>query len=363
MKTRERHDHRPAAQEAPSSTTGEFKISGMHCGSCAARVEKALAGEDGVADAHVNFATEEATVAFDRQRTSPERLVEVVGKVGYGLEPIAGATDGMDGPGGVHDHGQNIEAEAAMRDMWLRRVFVAWPLGLAVLALSMLAMHEPWARWSALVLTVPIQFWAGWPFLQEAVARARRFQSGMDTLIVLGTMSAFLFSTYQIVFGGPHSDHYFDSAAVVIAFLVLGRYFEARAKGRASGAIRALLELGAKEARLVDPDTDEERMVPVDQVKVGDLLRVRPGEKVPVDGEVVDGSSAVDESMLTGESVPVDKQPGDRVTGATVNVQGVLTVRATAVGSHTALAQIVRLVRQAQGSRAPVQRLADRVSG
>ena len=185
---------------------------------------------------------------------------------------------------------------------------MAWPLGLAVLYLSLFHMMDPWARLTALALTVPVQFWAGWPFLHQAAVRARSFTANMDTLIAMGTLSAFTFSAYQILFRPRHTDHYLDSAALIIAFLLLGRYFEARAKGRASKAIKALLELGAKEARLLVDG--QERLVPIDQVKLGDLLRVRPGEKIPVDGEVTDGASAVDESMLTGESVPVDKEAG-----------------------------------------------------
>ncbi|MGH9286320.1 MAG: heavy metal translocating P-type ATPase, partial [Acidimicrobiales bacterium] len=230
-----------------------------------------------------------------------------------------------------------------------------------VLVLSLFFMEESWARWGALVLTTPVQFWAGYPFLRTAAVRLRSFQANMDSLISMGTLAAFFFSTYQVVLGPHHADHYFDTSALIIAFLLLGRYFEARAKGKASSAIRKLLELGAKEARVVVDG--EERLVPIEQVQVDDVLRVRPGEKIPVDGEVVGGSSAVDESMLTGESVPVDKRPGDRVAGATLNTQGVLTVRATAVGSDTALAQIVRLIEEAQGTKAPVQALADRISG
>src|SRR5581483_9670673 len=216
--------------------------------------------------------------------------------------------------------------------------------------------------WSAFALATPVQFWAGWPFLHQAAVRARSGAANMDTLIALGTLAAYLFSAAQVTFGHEHSEHYFDSAALIIAFLLLGRYFEARAKGRASRAIRSLLELGAKEARLVEGDGSE-RMVPIEQVRVGDLLRVRPGEKIPVDAVVIDGVSAVDESMLTGESVPVDKASGDAVVGATLNAHGLLTVRATAVGADTALAQIVRLVEEAQGTKAPVQRLADRIAG
>jgi copper-transporting P-type ATPase V len=195
--------------------------------------------------------------------------------------------------------------------------------------------------------------------LRGPARRPRRGTANMDTLIAMGTLAAYGFSVAQLLTGGM--DLYFEAAAVIITFLVLGRFFEARAKGRAGQAIRALLELGAKQARVLRDG--QEVMVPVEQVAVGDLLRVRPGEKVPTDGEVVAGASAVDESMLTGESVPVEKAPGDPVTGATVNTSGVLTVRATRVGAETALAQIVRLVEDAQASKGHIQRLADRVAG
>jgi cation-transporting ATPase V/Cu+-exporting ATPase len=343
----------PTDGSAPSLDDAvEFRVTGMTCGSCAARVQKVLSRQEGVHLASVNLASERATVAFDPGRTSVDDLVAVVGKSGYGLTPAP--------PQAPADVLEAADEENAVQAAWLRRLLVAWPLGLVVFWLSMFEMHEPWARWGALVLTIPIQFWAGWPFLQQAAVRARILQANMDTLIALGTLAAFFFSAYQVVFAHEHSDHYFDSAALIIAFLLLGRYLEARAKGRASRAIRALLELGAKEATvLVD---GHEHRVPVGAVQVGDLVRVRPGEKVPVDGEVVDGASAVDESMLTGESVPVDKGPGDTVAGATINANGVLTLRATAVGGDTALAQIVRLVEEAQGTQAPVQRLADRVA-
>ncbi|VBA48272.1 putative copper-exporting P-type ATPase V [Mycobacterium pseudokansasii] len=245
---------------------------------------------------------------------------------------------------------------AAERRTWLRRVWLAWPFGLLSAGLTMMA--APWAGWLAFAVTVPVQFVAGWSILQEAVAQARALSANMDTLIALGTLTAFGYSTYELFAGGPL---FFDTSALIIAFVVLGRYLEARARGKASEAISKLLAMGAKEARLLIDG--EEQLVPVDQVQVGDLVRVRPGEKIPVDGIVVDGRAAVDESMLTGESVPVEKSVGDRVAGATVNVDGLLTVRAVAVGADTALAQIVRLVEQAQGGKAPVQRLADRVSG
>ena len=347
------HDHDTMQDAAREELV--LDISGMTCGSCAARVERTLAGAEGVGEAGVNYATRRATVAFDPSATNPEALVKAVERAGYGATPSM-AHHGMAGG----DHSEHMKGDAATQRDWLKRVLVAWPLGITVMVLSMAWMHEPWARWSAFALTIPVQFIAGWPFIREAAKRARVFQSNMDTLIVLGTMAAFIFSVVE-VFRGSHHPHYFDTAAIIIAFLVLGKYFEARASGRAGSAIRALLDLSAKQATLVADGS--ERSVPVEEVKVGDLLRVRPGEKIPVDAEVVDGASAIDESMLTGESVPVEKAVGDHVTGATVNSNGVLTIRATAVGSDTALAQIVRLVEQAQGSKAPVQRLADRIAG
>jgi cation-transporting ATPase V/Cu+-exporting ATPase len=254
----------------------------------------------------------------------------------------------------------HASAEQAEERAWLRRVLVAWPLGIATmyLAFTPAGMETAWGPWAQLALAAPVQFYVGWPFLREAARRARRMTANMDTLIAIGTLSAFLFSTVELLRGGHAL--YFETAALLIAFLVLGRFFEARAKRKAGKAIRALLELGAKEARVIRDGL--EVMIPADDVVVGDLLKIRPGEKVPTDGEVVEGVSAVDESMLTGESIPIDKTPGSKVAGATVNTSGVLIIRATAVGSDTALAQIVRLVSEAQAGKGAVQRLADRIS-
>ena len=337
-----------AEATAGSAVDAEYGVTGMTCGSCAARVERVLSRQPGVESAAVNFATGRATVRRSPDVTD-DQLVGTIGKIGYGLMPTRPDAD-------LETSGEEVVAA-----MWHRRLVVAWPLALAVMALSMLAMDRPAARWASFLLATPVQLWAGWPFLDQAWLRARVRQASMDTLIALGTMSAYLFSTYQLLFAAHHADLYFDTSALVIAFLLLGRFFEARARRRATGAIRALLELGAKQARLVVDGV--ETLVPLERVRVGDLLRVRPGEKVPVDGGVVDGSAAVDESMLTGESVPVHKSVGDQVFGATVNTDGVLTLRASAVGADTALAHIVRLVEDAQGSKAPVQRLADRISG
>jgi copper-transporting P-type ATPase V len=330
--------------------TLDFDVRGMTCGSCAARVQRVLGRQSGVAEAEVNFATGKAHVVLDSDGTDVDALFKAVERIGYGLAQ----TDQQ-----VKDSPRDDEEDAERS--WLRRVVIAWPLALVVAYLAMAPgphVHQSWTRWMMLALTTPVQFWVGWPFLREAARRARRFTANMDTLIAIGTLAAYLFSTAQLLFFG--GELYFETAALIIAFLVLGRYFEARAKRRAGNAIRALLELGAKEARLIRDG--QEIMVPLDRVQVGDLMRVRPGEKIPTDGEVVDGTSAVDESMLTGESMPVDKTAGSQVAGATINTSGALTVRATAVGSETALARIVKLVSEAQAGKGHVQRLADRVS-
>jgi cation-transporting ATPase V len=336
---------RPHTKDA---TTIDFTVEGMTCGSCAARVQRVLAKTEGVADAEVNLATGRAHVTLQRPLPAADLQVRVA-RIGYGLTPLAETPSGGD------------DSEERARRSWRRRVILVAPAAVFAVA-TMLAgptlMEDGRWRLALFAVATLVQFGIGWPFLREAARRARRGSANMDTLIAVGTLAAYGYSVAQLVIGGM--ELYFETAILLIAFLTLGRYFEARARGRAGQAIRALLELGAKQARVLRDGA--EVMVPVEQVTVGDLLRIRPGEKVPVDGEVLAGASAVDESMLTGESVPVDKAPGDRVAGATVNASGVLTVRATAVGADTALAQIVRLVEQAQAGKGQLQRLADRIS-
>jgi cation-transporting ATPase V/Cu+-exporting ATPase len=341
-----------AATRTAETSSLDLNVQGMTCGSCAARVQRVLARQSGVADAQVNFATGRARVHTDGP-ADLSVLQAAVERIGYRIEPLAEDRSPTSG-------GHN--AESAVQRSWLRRMVAVAPaaaFAVVTMLLGSRAMESPLLRWAMLAVATPVQFWVGWPFLREATRRARRLTANMDTLIAMGTLAAYGFSVWQLVTGGM--DLYFETAVLLIAFLTLGRYLEARARGRAGQAIRALLELGAKQARVVRDGA--EVMVPVEQVVVGDLLRVRPGEKIPVDGEVVDGASAVDESMLTGESVPVDKTPGARVAGATINASGALTVRATAVGADTALAQIVRLVEQAQAGKSGMQRLADRISG
>jgi len=338
-----------------TAVSREFAVRGMTCGSCAARVQKVLGRQPGVASAEVNFATGTARVVFAEQPAETEALAAAVQKAGYELElPSSGSE------GGADDAATGAE-EVPEERAWLWRVLIAWPLALAVAVLAMVPgpwMGQSWTPWLELALTTPVQLVVGWPFLREAARRARRWSANMDTLIAVGTGTAYVSSTVALLFSS--GQRYFETAALVIAFLVLGRYVEVRAKRRAGHALRALLELGAKQARVLRDGI--EVLVPADEVTVGDLMRVRPGEKIPTDGAVTDGASAVDESMLTGESVPVDKAVGATVVGATVNTSGVLTVRATAVGSDTALAQIVSLVSAAQSGKGRAQRLADRIS-
>jgi cation-transporting ATPase V len=336
---------------ATTDRTLDFDVEGMTCGSCAARVQKTLGKQPGVRRADVNFATGRAQVELDPDTAPVEALQAAVDRIGYGLSPAAELTD---------EAADADDVERAAERGWLLRTVVATPPSLVLLWLAMFSGgigEQPWARWTQLALAAPVQFWVGWPFLREAGRRARRLTANMDTLIAIGTLAAFTYSTAALFVGGFL---YFEVAALVIAFLSLGRYFEARAKNRAGKAIRALLELGAKEARLIRDGA--EVMVPISEVRVGDRMRIRPGEKIPTDGMVVDGISAVDESMLTGESIPVDKAEGSTVAGATVNTSGVLTIEASAVGEETALAQIVRMVEDAQAGKAGVQRLADRIS-
>ncbi|MGA9278875.1 heavy metal translocating P-type ATPase, partial [Ilumatobacter sp.] len=345
-------------------TTGvgpiEFDVAGMTCGSCAARIQKALENENGVESAAVNFATGRAVVSLAPVSSVDARtLAGVVRAAGYDASEITRDADA--GPTAVERADRADADEAKERSLWLRRAVISAPIALFMVSTMFYhdaAMHDTWLRWLQFALAIPVQFYVGWPILVGAARRARHLTANMDTLIAIGTLSAFTFSTYQLVTGGM--ELYFEASVVIMFFITLGRYLEARAKSRAGKALRALVELGAKEARLVRDGTEE--MVPVESVRVGDLIKVRPGEKVPVDGEVVEGSSAVDESMLTGESLPVDKAIGDTVAGATVNSSGVLTIRATAIGSETALAQIVKLVEDAQTGKSDAQRLADRIS-
>jgi Cu+-exporting ATPase len=356
----------------------DFEVPDMSCASCVAKVEKNLNAVDG-AEATVNFATKKAAVSFDPDACGPEDLVRAVDSAGYtAVLPGKATRDaGHGGDAGAHDHmSHSVASPAAL----LQRLVVCAVLIVPLTLISMVPdfQFDYW-QWVALGLATPIVLWGGLPFHRSALKAARHGASTMDTLISLGTLAAYFFSLYALLFGmageigmtmpfefvperGSGLDHlYFEAAGVVTTFLLAGRYFEERAKSTAGDALKALLDLGAKDVSLIGPDGSETK-VPVEELAVGDRFVVRPGEKVATDGVVVEGASAVDESLVTGESVPVEKQPGDSVVGASVNAGGRLIVEATRVGSDTALAQIARLVEEAQTGKAPVQRLADRIS-
>jgi Cu+-exporting ATPase len=328
-----------------------LQITGMTCAACSARIEKVVRKLDGVEEANVNLTMERATVAFDPAKLTPADIIARVEKLGFGAQTFA---EGKPEP----------NSEAA----WKRQVALFWlsvaltlPLLLAMFAMLGITaapdtLMNPYVQWA---LATPIQFIAGWGFYTGAYKALRNKSANMDVLVALGTTSAYLHSVWMIYYGSPHV--YFETSAVIITLILLGKIFEHMAKSRTSEAISKLLHLQAKTARVLRDGREVD--VAIEEVRVGDLVLVRPGEKIPVDGTVLDGTSNVEESMLTGESIPVTKQPGDAVFGATLNGNGALTFRAERVGGETVLAQIIRVVEEAQGSKAPIQRLADVISG
>ncbi|CAJ1505467.1 heavy metal translocating P-type ATPase [[Mycobacterium] burgundiense] len=358
-----------SVQPTPAGAHVELDIRGMTCASCAARIERNLNKLDGVT-ATVNYATEKAHITV-RSGTDPQTLITEVDKTGY----TATLRRGED-----HGAGSGVEnADGAELSALRRRLIGAIVLSVPVIAMAMVPVLQfTYWQWVSLALATPVVAWAGWPFHKAALTNLRRGTATMDTLISLGTTAALLWSLYALFFGTagmPGMTHeftltvapsdgaaniYLEVAAGVTMFVLLGRYFEKRSKRRAGAALRALLQLGAKDVAVMRDGV--ETRIPIDRLAPGDEFVVRPGEKIATDGVVVSGSSAVDASMLTGESVPVEVAAGDAVTGATVNAGGRIIVRATRVGSDTQLAQMAKLVENAQSGKAQVQRLADRVS-
>ncbi len=365
----------------------ELPITGMTCASCSARVEKALKKVPGVLEAHVNLAAERASVVYSPASVGYAELTAAVEQAGYGVIAMAGA--------GAAD-AEDVEATARAAELAHKRrqLLVGVALGLPLFVLSMardFGFIQPWLfgraleaqqlmeramgpgaemghaypafydlwNWIFLVLATPVQFYSGWDFYVHAWKALKARTANMDTLIAMGSSAAYFYSLWLMLRGA--SGHvYFETAALIITLILVGKYLEARAKSRTSAAIKSLIGLQPKTARVVRGGGEID--VPVAEVRVGEILIVRPGEKIPVDGVLVSGASSVDESMVTGESLPVEKQAGDQLIGATVNRSGSFQMRATRVGKETALAQIIRLVQEAQGSRAPVQRLVDRVA-
>jgi cation-transporting ATPase V len=363
----------PTVAAAPSDGVREvmeLDISGMTCGSCAARVQRALARQPGVTEALVNYATGRATVELDPGAVDVRQLAAVVEGAGYGAVPAASSASEQ-----AHAFEALEREEAREQTSLVRRIAIAVPLAMAIAVLTYTQPHDQTARWITAALAVPVQFWCGLPFLRSAWARARARSTNMDTLIALSTLAAFVYSTVLLLTADTVYEHgvpvgkfdmplCYDMGAIIIAALLIARWCEAKARSSSGRAVRELAQLGATQARLLDPEDPSapERLVPVEDVRRGDVFRVRPGDSIPVDGIVVAGASAVDESMLTGESLPVEKDVGALVTGATLNVDGVLQARAPAGGAQTALTQLVALVERAQASKPQIQRLADEIA-
>ncbi|MGH7165767.1 MAG: HAD-IC family P-type ATPase, partial [Nitrospiraceae bacterium] len=351
----------------PQSLT--IPIEGMSCASCVAKIEHGLSGLEGVVRASVNLATEQATVNYLPGITGPAAIQDRIRSLGY--TPVSPTTpSGQPACEAETPAVRDERKQAAYRSLRIR-FWVAAALTLPVVVLGMsdhlgLPLSQPVSFWVQLLLATPVQFWAGWQFYKGALAVARHGSTDMNTLIALGTSAAYLYSVVAtlapglLAAGGATPAVYFDTSASIITLILFGRLMETRAKGRTSEAIRRLAGLQPREARVIREGREQD--IPIEEVRVGDLIIVRPGEKVPVDGIVRQGTSAVDESMITGESLPVDKQPGDRVIGATLNRVGSLRVEATQVGRDTALARIIRLVEEAQAAKPPLAKLADRIA-
>ncbi len=348
---------------AQGTRTTTLIVEGMTCASCVRRVERSLSKVPGVAEASVNLATERATVTFAPDETMIADLIGAVEKAGYGAEEVVAAPLPV-----ITDAGEfepDAESLRRERDLVRRRntLVLGIVLSIPVIVLSMFFMNRfPGENWLLLALTTPIWAYVGWDFHRTALRVVRHFGANMDVLVSLGSTAAFLMSVVATIWPNiVGMTTFYDTTALIVTLIYLGKYLEARAKGQTSEAIKRLAGLRANVAHVVRGGRELD--LPLEQVVVGDELIVRPGEKIPTDGIVLSGSSPVDESMLTGESLPVEKSAGEAVIGATINQTGMLRVRATRVGSETMLAGIIRMVEQAQGSKAPIQRLADTVSG
>lgn len=346
-----------------------LKLRGMSCASCANSVEEAIRSVPGVSECSVNFGAEQATVTYNSKKTDLEAIQNAIDAAGYSAQPVP--EDILTGDDDAERKARLAESRQLTRKVWIGGI-ISTILVIGSLPV-MTGLHIPfvpmWLHnfWLQAVLTAPVQFWCGKSFYINSWKALKRHAATMDTLIALGTSAAYFYSLFVTISPGFLTAQglspsvYYEVAAVVVTLILLGKLFENRAKGQTSEAIRKLMGLQARTARIIR--NGKEMEVPIAEVQLGDVILVRPGEKIPTDGEVIEGSSTVDEAMVTGESVAVKKQPGDEVIGATINKTGSFKFRTTRVGKDTFLAQIVKLVQQAQGSKAPIQRLADQVTG
>ena len=338
-----------------------FSVQGMHCASCVATIERSLKKVDGVSAATVNIATEKATVTYDPTKVSDDELYSAVSNVGY--EVIVNEELRTEDQ-------EKEEKERELHDLRLKvtvslilGALLLWGSFPGIIQTAPMFLRNSWVQ---LIIAIPVQFWAGFTFYRAAVSALKHRTANMDTLVAIGTTVAFAYSAFVTLFPqlvakiGINPMPYFDTAVIIVGLILLGRYFEARAKAGTSEAIKKLIGMQAKTARVLREGREVD--IPIAEVIINDIIRVRPGEKIPVDGIILDGDSSIDESMITGESMPTDKTTGDIVVGATINKTGSFTFRATKVGQETMLAQIIKLVQEAQGSKAPIQRLADLVS-
>ena len=325
-----------------------LKIMGMHCASCSTILTRALQKVPGVKTAVVNYATEKANVAYDEKSATENTLIQAVKGKGYGA--MVWKED-------------NYKQEALLQKQGLRKlqekVMISAALSLPAVLLSMVFMSVPFREYFIFILATPVQFYIGWPFYQGTWAALKNKTANMDSLIALGTSAAYFYSLYALFFLAEE-EMYFEISAVLITLVLLGKFLETRAKSRTSAAIKKLMELGAKTATVIRKG--KEVKIPIEQVVVGDIVVVKPGEKIAVDGIIVEGYSAIDESLVTGESIPVEKKKGDEVIGSTLNKQGSFTFKATKVGSETVLSRIIKLIEDAQAKKAPIQRFADTIS-
>src|SRR5665647_426445 len=349
-------------EKADDAGQANLKISGMSCAACSARIEKKLNSIDGVKLANINLSTEKASISYDPGRIKVGDMISAIQALGYGAEKIEDISS-------VQEKEQKETEIRDMRTFLLASAILSFPL-VAAMLMSIFKIDIPALaflhnQYFQLIVATPVQFVIGARFYKQAFYALRSGSANMDVLIVMGTSAAYFFSLYNIFFevvpAGMMKDLYFEASAIIITLILLGKYLEAVAKGKTSEAIKKLAELQAKTARVIRQGREED--IPIEEVQLGDIVVVRPGEKVPVDGKIIEGNSSLDESMLTGESLPTDKKAGDLVYGATINKFGVFKFEATRVGKDTALAQIIKMVEDAQGSKAPIQKIADQVAG